>query len=161
MNEPDNAPSPKRFWSRLGMRNAALNASAATERWPKKYEKIVVRANPAMRLAKMPIATIASAPPKRWWDPGCLSATRRRLRPRDRLIRVRGLPREPRHDDRVLLQILRIDALVHVRVGVVRADVVVLVFLHLVEAGNAGRAEAEVIGRADAGDHVAPHAEIL
>ena len=30
MNEPESAPSPKRFCSRLGIRNAALNASAAS-----------------------------------------------------------------------------------------------------------------------------------
>ena len=30
MNEPESAPSPKRFCSRLGMRNACVKASAAS-----------------------------------------------------------------------------------------------------------------------------------
>ena len=35
MNDADSAPSPNRFWRKLGMRKAALNASAASERRPK------------------------------------------------------------------------------------------------------------------------------
>jgi hypothetical protein len=31
MNEAERTPSPKRFWRKLGIRNAALNASAASE----------------------------------------------------------------------------------------------------------------------------------
>ena len=31
MNEADSTPSPKRFWRKLGIRNAALNASAASD----------------------------------------------------------------------------------------------------------------------------------
>jgi hypothetical protein len=31
MNEADRAPSPKRFWRKFGMRNAAANASAASD----------------------------------------------------------------------------------------------------------------------------------
>ena len=35
MNDADSAPSPNRFWRRFGMRNAALNASAASDWRPK------------------------------------------------------------------------------------------------------------------------------
>ncbi len=31
MKEADSTPSPNRFWRKLGIRNAALNASAASE----------------------------------------------------------------------------------------------------------------------------------
>jgi len=31
MKEAESTPSPKRFWRKLGMRKAALNASAASE----------------------------------------------------------------------------------------------------------------------------------
>src|SRR3954453_11423139 len=110
----------------------------------------------------MPVATIASAAVRRRGRaPAALSAPRRRLGSRNPLIGVRRLPREPRHHDRVLLQVLLGDALVEVDVGVVHADVVVLVLLDRIEPGDAGGAEAEVIGVADAGNDVAPGAEIL
>jgi hypothetical protein len=35
MKDADSAPSPKRFWSRFGMRKAAVKASAASESCPK------------------------------------------------------------------------------------------------------------------------------
>jgi hypothetical protein len=35
MNEAESAPSPNRFCRKLGMRNAALNASAASVSRPK------------------------------------------------------------------------------------------------------------------------------
>jgi hypothetical protein len=35
MNDADNAPSPNRFCRKLGMRNAALKASAASDSRPK------------------------------------------------------------------------------------------------------------------------------
>jgi len=35
MKEAESAPSPNRFWRKLGMRNAALNASAASDSRPK------------------------------------------------------------------------------------------------------------------------------
>ena len=61
----------------------------------------------------------------------------------------------------VLFQVLLAHALVEIHVGVVHADVVVLVLLDRIEAGHAGGAEAEMIGVADARDDVAAHAEIL
>src|SRR5579872_2746972 len=160
MNDPDRAPSPKRFCRRFGIRNAALNASAARERWPKYCEKIAVRASPASRLARIPAATIASAAATRLRAGGWLTATRRRLRARDRAVGVRRLPGEPRQHDRVLLEILLAHALVRVHVGVVHAHVVVLVFLNRVEARHAHRAETQVISVADAGKDILPDAEL-
>src|SRR5207247_3997130 len=73
----------------------------------------------------------------------------------------RRLPREPRHDDGVLLQILLAYALVQIHVGVVHADVVVLVFLDRIEAGHTDGPETEMIRVADPGDHVLPRAQVL
>src|SRR5260370_5343642 len=160
MKEPDSAPSPKRFCSRLGIRSAAVNASASACR-PKKYENIIVRTSPARRLARMPAATIASAVAKRRRAAGGLSGTRGGRRARNRLVGVGGLPGKPGQNDRVLLQVLLADALVHVDVRVVHADVVVLVLLDRIEARDARAEEAEVIRVADAGNHVPPRAEIL
>src|ERR1035437_7697532 len=64
MNEAESAPSPKRFCRKLGIRNAALNASAASVYRPKKYEKVLCRANPATRLNRMPVATRAADRPR-------------------------------------------------------------------------------------------------
>src|SRR5262249_32969096 len=124
---------------------AALNASAASERSPKKNEKTTDRTSPDNRLARMPAATIASAAERRRAG-GALAATRCRLRPRNRLVGIRRLPGEPRQHHRVLLQVLFADALVHVDVRVVHPHVVVLVFLDRIEAGDADRAEAQMIG---------------
>src|SRR5215471_7726521 len=127
MNDPDSAPSPKRFCRRLGMRNAALNASADSETCPKYFAISLTRTSPTRRLAKMPAATIVSGrtiPASR--ESWVLTPTRRRFGPGDPLVGVRGLPREPRHHDGVLLQIFLGDALVQVHVRVVHADVVVL-----------------------------------
>src|SRR5262252_1337822 len=146
MNEPDSAPSPNRFWRRFGIRNAAVNASAAMDCWPKYFENRRCRTRPASRLMRMPAATIASAAAERRRAGGALTATRRRLWPRNRLVRVRRLPGEPCQHDRVLLQILLAHALVHVDVGVVHPYVVVLVLLDGIEAGNADGAEAQMIG---------------
>src|SRR5688500_12564963 len=81
--------------------------------------------------------------------------------PRNPLGGGRGLPREPRHDDRVLLQVLLADPLVEVGIRVVRADVVVLVLLDRIETRHSGGAEAEMIGIADSGDDVSPDPEVL
>lgn len=35
ISEAERAPSPNRFWRKLGIRNAALRASAASVAWPK------------------------------------------------------------------------------------------------------------------------------
>src|SRR5262245_24202645 len=121
------------------MRNAALNASAASDARPKYFENRRTRISPARRLARMPVATMASARANRARPARVdLSATRRRFRPRNPLVGVRRLPGEPRHDDRVLLQVFFGYALVHVDVGVVHADVVVLVLLDRVETRDAG-----------------------
>src|SRR5215203_7088624 len=142
MKDPESAPSPNRFCSRLGIRTAALNASAASDWSPKKNEKMVVRASPESRLARMPAATIASARSRRRGCPAAgLSATRRRLGPWQPLGGGGRLPGEPRHHDGVLLQVLFADALVEVHVGVMHPDVVVLVLLDRVEPGNARRAK--------------------
>src|SRR3954469_12301321 len=162
MNDPESAPSPKRFCSRLGIRTAALNASAASDCRPKKYEKIPTRTTPDRRLARIPAATIASARKTRRGRAATagLPGTRTRFGTRQPLVRVRRLPGEPRHHQRVLLQVLLADALVEIDVGVVHADVVVLVLLDWIEPRNAGGAEAEMIGVADPGDDVAPRAGV-
>src|SRR6476646_352702 len=108
---------------------------------------MVVRTRPDSRLARMPAATIASARGRRGGGPITASAaTRRRLGSRDTLVGVRRLPREPRHHDRVLLQVLLADPLVEIDVGVVHPHVVVLVLLDRIETGDAGGAEAQMIG---------------
>src|SRR4029453_2082034 len=118
------------------MRNAALNASADSDARPKYFANSLTRTSPMRRLMRMPAATIVSGRANRARPASSagLSATRRRFRPRNPLVAVRRLPGEPRHHDRVLLQILLGDALVQVDVGVVHADVVVLVLLDRIEA---------------------------
>src|SRR6516225_5652393 len=160
MNDPDNAPSPNRFCSRFGTRNAALNASAGTDRSPKKWEKVYVRTRPASRLTRMPAATIASAAGARRRAGIWLTATRRRLWPRDRPVGVRRLPGEPRHHDCVLLEVLLAHALVHIDVRVMHPHVVVLVFLDRVEPRHTDGAEAQVIGITDSSDDVSTDAKI-
>src|SRR5512140_887495 len=56
MKDADKAPSPKRFWRKFGMRNAALNASASVPR-PKKCAKTRCRTRPVRRVSRMPTAT--------------------------------------------------------------------------------------------------------
>src|SRR6476646_5448595 len=60
MKDPDSAPSPNRFWSRLGMRNAALNASTAMLFWPNSSAISRTRSSPASRLTRMPAPTEVS-----------------------------------------------------------------------------------------------------
>src|SRR5438876_6607982 len=138
MKDPESAPSPNRFCRRLGMRKAAVKASAASVRWPKYLAKSTCRASPARRLSRMPAPTDFAAT--------------RESGPGNTLGSGRGLPREPRHDDGVLLQVLLAHALVQIHVGVVHADVVVLVLLDRVEAGHPDGSAAEMIGVADPGD---------
>src|SRR5437868_14528359 len=57
MNEADRAPSPNKFWRKLGMRKAALKASAASDCRPKYLAKKRCRTRPAIRLRRMPAAT--------------------------------------------------------------------------------------------------------
>src|SRR3982751_1328407 len=162
MKDPERAPSPNRFCSRLGMRTAALNASAASDWSPKKNEKMAVRARPESRLARMPAAPMWSARHKRGgFAPAALSAPRRQLGPRQPIRGVCRLPGKPRHHHGVLLQILLAHPFVQVHVRVMHAHVVVLVLLDRIEAGHADGTEAEMIGVADPGNDVAPHAEIL
>src|SRR3990172_10834136 len=61
MNEADRAPSPNRFCRKFGMRNAALNASAASDTCPKYLANRRSLTSPAMRLRRMPAATSAAA----------------------------------------------------------------------------------------------------
>src|SRR3954471_8466693 len=146
MKDPERAPSPNRFCSRLGMRTAALNASAASDWSPKKNEKMAVRARPESRLARMPAATMVSARHKRRGFPAAaLSATRRRLGPRQPIGGACRLPGQTRHHHGVLLQILLAHPFVQVDVRMMHAHVVVLVFLNGIEARHAGGAEAEMI----------------
>src|ERR1041384_869112 len=56
MKDADNAPSPNRFCRKLGMRNAALQASASASR-PKKCAMTRWRTSPARRLKRIPSAT--------------------------------------------------------------------------------------------------------
>src|SRR5262245_40729581 len=56
MNAADSAWSPKRFWSTLGMRKAALHASASRPR-PKQWAGTRCRTRPVMRVRKMPMPT--------------------------------------------------------------------------------------------------------
>src|SRR3954471_7379227 len=142
MKDPESAPSPNRFCSRLGIRTAALNASAASDWSPKKNEKIAVRARPDSRLARMPAATMVSARHKRRGPAAGLSATRRRLGPRQPIGGVCRLPGKPRHHHGVLLQILLAHPFVQVHVRVMHAHVVVLVFLDRIEARHADGPEA-------------------
>src|SRR5262249_53660089 len=107
----------------------------------------------------MPAATIASAAAKRRRAGAGLAATRRRLWPRNRPVRVGRLPGEPRHHDRALSEILLWDGFVHVDVRVMHPHVVVLVFLDGIEARNADGAEAQMIGVADTLDDVLSDAE--
>src|SRR5688572_12920411 len=58
MKDADKAPSPKRFCRKLGIRNAAMNASAESER-PKYCAKNRWRIKPVSRLQRMPSATSA------------------------------------------------------------------------------------------------------
>src|SRR5438309_2498356 len=57
MNDAESAPSPNRFCRKFGMRNAALNASAASDWRPKYRAKNAWRISPVTRLRKMPAAT--------------------------------------------------------------------------------------------------------
>src|SRR3954462_10743259 len=155
MKDPDRAPSPNRFCSRLGMRTAALNASAASDWSPKKNEKMAVRARPESRLARMPAATMVSARHKRrGFAAAGVSATRRRPGPGQPIGGVCRLPGKPRHHHGVLLQILLADAFVQVHVRVMHPHVVILVLLDRIEAGHSDGAEAE-IGVADPRDDIA------
>src|ERR1035437_2288271 len=61
MKDAESTASPKRFWRKLGMRMAALNASAASD-VPRKCVNARVRTSPMMRLRKIPPAT-STAPP--------------------------------------------------------------------------------------------------
>src|SRR3954451_14769393 len=61
MNEALRTPSPSRFWRKLGILNAALYASAATE-VPRYRQKTLWRTSPARRLRRMPAATNAAPP---------------------------------------------------------------------------------------------------
>src|SRR5215218_3041463 len=92
MNDAESAPSPNRFCSRLGMRNAIWNASAASVRCPKYFAKRTDRAMPARRLRRMPAPTDCAATDGS--GPG------------NAFARGRRLPREPGHDDGVLFQVL-------------------------------------------------------
>src|SRR5688572_8238077 len=58
MNDADNAPSPNRFWRKLGIRKAAMNASAESDR-PKYWAKKRWRMKPVRRLQRIPNATRA------------------------------------------------------------------------------------------------------
>src|SRR6185436_14580200 len=129
------------------MRKAALNASTASDSRPKYLEIRLARSSPASRLTRMPAPTEVAAT----WRSG----------PGQPFGRVRRLPGEPRNHDRVLLQVLFLDALVEIDIRVVHADVVILVFLDGIESGDAHGAEAEVIGVADPRDDVLAHSEIL
>ena len=60
MNDPDSAPSPNRFCSRLGMRNAALNASTAMLFCPNSRAISRTRNSPAKRLTRIPAPTAVS-----------------------------------------------------------------------------------------------------
>src|SRR3954447_16692134 len=162
MKDPERAPSPNRFCSRLGMRTAALNASAASDWSPKKNEKIAVRARPESRLARMPAATMVSARHKRrGFAAAGVSATRGRPGRRQPIGGVCRLPGKPRHHHGVLLQILLADAFVQVHVRVMHPHVVILVLLQGMYAGHSDGAEAGMVGVADASDDIGSHAEIL
>src|SRR6267154_919801 len=63
MKEALSTPSPSRFWRKLGILNAALYASAASE-VPRKCPKTLWRTSPASRLSRIPAAT-TDAPPLR------------------------------------------------------------------------------------------------
>src|SRR6185295_1329902 len=62
MNEAESTPSPSRFWSRLGIRNAALKAPAAGD-VPRKWANTCSRTSPAIRDNRIPEAT------SREWNP--------------------------------------------------------------------------------------------
>src|SRR5436190_4172958 len=71
MNDADRAPSPKRLCSRFGIRNAALNASAAIPVVAPRYFALNdSRTTPRMRDSRMPAATRA-APAARDRGAGC------------------------------------------------------------------------------------------
>src|SRR5205823_3038044 len=108
----------------------------------------------------MPAATAASGRAKRRASDCSLPGTRIG-RPRYALGRVRRLQREPREHDRVLFEVLFPHPLVRIDVCVVRAHVVGGVVLHGIEAWDAGGLEAEMIGVANPGEHVASRATIL
>ena len=84
-----------------------------------------------------------------------------RLRSRQFPVGHRRLIGERRHDDRRLADVVHVEAVVGVHVGVVGADVVVAVVLNRVEARNAGVGEAQMIGGADRLADVAPRADAL
>src|SRR5215472_14391163 len=62
MKDAESTPSPSKFCKIFGMRNPALNASAAAE-LPRKCAKMLSRMMPAMRLSRIPDATTLAAPP--------------------------------------------------------------------------------------------------
>ena len=62
MKEADNVPSPSIFWSKPGICNAALNASAATL-VPSKPAKISSRMRPDSRDSMIPAPTIIAFRP--------------------------------------------------------------------------------------------------
>src|SRR5262249_9295638 len=80
------------------------------------------------------------------------------LRERNLLLTRRGMVGERSHHDRGLPQVGVAHAFVGVHIRMMRADVVVRVFLNGVEAGHAGAGETQVISIADALDDVAPRA---
>src|SRR3954467_10335143 len=59
MNEAESTPSPNRFCKKLGILNAALKASAASEE-PKSGARTRWRTRPRMRLSRIRAATIAA-----------------------------------------------------------------------------------------------------
>ena len=60
MNEALSVPSPRRFCRTFGMRSAARQASASGP-VPKWWAKTISRANPKIRLTRMPAATLEAA----------------------------------------------------------------------------------------------------
>ena len=56
MNDAESTPSPSRFWSRFGIRSAALKTSAVAPT-PRYAEIATSRTRPAMRESRIPAAT--------------------------------------------------------------------------------------------------------
>ena len=75
MNDPESAPSPNRFCRRLGIRNAALNASTAMLFCPNSRAISRTRSSPANRLTRMPTPTVVSGRTTRRSTPLGLNAT--------------------------------------------------------------------------------------
>src|SRR3954467_7231763 len=102
MNDAESAPSPKRFWRRLGILNAAMNASAAIPVVAPGYGALTDWPTPPSSLdARIPAATSAAAPPvPRGFvgtlvrDVDAVAVTRAPRRPRDQLRS--SLPARPR-----------------------------------------------------------------